>query len=122
MKTKVTEITKDPRGFIELKLLNTNEVFDLAEAKLQFDTVQRITEGKLYKLLVDTTDSNVSPTKEAQAFILAIENRIAEALIVKSLAYKILARFYMKSSKNNPTRIFTSRKKAIDWLNSFDED
>jgi hypothetical protein len=45
------------------------------------------------------------------------KNTIADALVINSLAHKILANFYMKMNKPiKPTRTFTSQKKAVDWL------
>ena len=45
------------------------------------------------------------------------KNTLADALVINSLAHKILANFYMKMNKPvKPTKIFTSQKKAVDWL------
>ena len=44
-------------------------------------------------------------------------NTIADALVIKSLAHKMLANFYVKINKPiKPTKIFTIQEKALNWL------
>lgn len=45
---------------------------------------------------------------------------IAETYIVQSIAFKILADFYMRFNKpERPTKLFTSEKEAEKWLLQF---
>jgi len=117
--TKTTEMTFDSRGFIVIRLLSTNEEYDLEEAKLQHKTALNFTGGKPYLALVDTLGATVVPSKEAENYILNVQDRVAEAIVIESLAYRIIAKFYMKKSKHNPTKIFKHKDEAIEWLLTF---
>ena len=117
--TKTTEMSYDERGFIVIRLLSTNEEYDLEEVKLQHKTALRFTNGKPYLALVDTLGATVMPSKEAEQYILNVTDRIAEAIVIESLPYRIVAKFYMKKSKHNPTKIFKTKEEAVDWLLSF---
>jgi hypothetical protein len=115
----VSEIFWDERGFIRLNLLETQNRFDLEEAKKQFDIAINIVGGEKYKLLIDTRGSNALPNKEAQEFASSVPKRIAEAILVESLSMRILSKFYMKKNKENTVKIFSKEKNAIEWLVSF---
>lgn len=117
--TKTTEMSYDSRGFLVIRLLSTNESYDLEEAKLQHKTALNFTGGKPYLALIDTLGATVMPTKEAENYILNVTDRIAEAIVIESLPYRILSKFYLKKSKHNPTKIFKSKEEAIEWLLSF---
>lgn len=118
--TKTTEMSYDEdRGIVFIRLLSTNEDFDLEEAKLQHKTILKFTEGEPYLALIDTLGASVLPSKEAEQYIANVTDRIAEAIVIESLPYRIVAKFYMKKSKHNPTKIFKTKEEAIDWLLSF---
>ena len=45
------------------------------------------------------------------------EKRIASAIIINSLSQKLLGNFYLKINKpNEPTKMFSDKKKAIEWI------
>lgn len=45
---------------------------------------------------------------------------IADAFVIKSMAQKILANFYIKIYKpERPTKFFNHKEEAVTWLNSF---
>lgn len=47
----------------------------------------------------------------------------ADAIVINSLPLKMLADFYLKFDKPvNPTRIFNSIDKALDWINKLREE
>lgn len=117
--TKTTEMTFDERGFISIRLLASDEEFDLEEAKLQHKRALELAKGKPYLSLVDTLGATVMPSKAAENYIQSVKDRIAEAIVIESLAFRIIAKFYMKKSKHNPTKIFKDREGAIEWLLSF---
>lgn len=120
--TGVCEIFWDERGFIHVKLLETQNAYGLEEAKKQFDIASQVSGKEKYKVLVDTRGSNALPDKEAQDFTASSLSRIAEAIIVDSLSMRILSKFYMKKNKNNTVKIFSKEKNAVEWLMNFSND
>lgn len=114
--TGVAEIEWDERGFVRLTLLDTNNPFDLNEAKKQVDAVTQLTHGEKCKVLVDTTRAITTPTKEAEEFIASVNYRAAEALIVTALHYRILVKFYIRMHKTIPVKAFKTEQEAIAWL------
>ena len=115
--TKCAKVEMNEEGIIILTLLPTENKFNLEEAKQQYEAALKLTgEDEKYLILVDTSNTFTQPSNEAQAFLLNIKERIAEAFVIKSLPYRILAKFYLKKSKNNPVKIFNSKEKAMDWL------
>lgn len=117
--TDVCEMHWDERGFIRLNLIGTEKIFDINEAKLQFEIASKISEEKPWKVLIDTRGSNALPDKAAQDFASSAPMRIAEAIIVDSLSMRILSKFYSKKNQNNAVKIFSKEKNAIDWLVNF---
>lgn len=115
----MAELSIDELGFIRLTLLNNDSVFDLAEAKNQFEAAQLLSNNKPYKLLIDTREAFVTPDKEAENFITQTQLRKAEALIITSLHYRILAKFYVKRL-TNPAKVFRKEEEAIEWLLSLE--
>jgi hypothetical protein len=116
IRTGVAELSLDPRGFVRIKLLDTNADFDVEEAKKQFNAAWELTNGQDYRVLVDTTDAIVTPTKEAEDYISSTLKRKAEALIIKSLHYRILVKFYIRKHKVIPVKAFKTEEEAIEWL------
>ncbi len=116
IRTNVAELSFDERGFIRLKLLNTDSVFDLAEAKNQFEAARNLSNNQPYKVLVDTRQAFVTPDKEAENFITQAQFRKAEAIIITSLHYRIIAKFYVKRLKHIHVKVFRNEGEAIDWL------
>lgn len=121
-KTGVCEMYWDERGFIRMNLLETQNSFDLIEARRQFEVASIISQNRPWKVLIDTRGSNATPDKEAQDYTAKSPMRIAEAIIVDSLSMRILSKFYSKKNINNAVKIFSKEQNAIDWLISFSED
>lgn len=113
--TNVAVLKKD-LGFIRSTFFDSDTAFDLQEAKKQYQGILSITEGKPFKVLVDTRNSWIVPEKEAQSYISNLEGKIAEAIIVKTLAVRILSNFYIKLNEKVPSKVFTDEDKAIKWL------
>jgi hypothetical protein len=61
----VANIKWDNRGFFIIILKNSSAIYDLEEAKLQFEFFISKSKGKPYKVLMDTRDSLVFPTDGA---------------------------------------------------------
>lgn len=68
-------------------------------------------------------DDGVEITREARDFARKIEPKqpfTACAVVVNSLAYKILANFYVVFHKPvKPFKVFNSKESAIQWLEQF---
>lgn len=85
------------------------------------ETAGQIGSGNKYKnLIVAGQFSSIS--NEATAFMNTEEaHRFTkkEAIVINSLAQRILGNFYMGIvTKARPTKLFNSTEKAIYWLNS----
>lgn len=79
----------------------------------------KLANGKKYAVLV-TPGQYSTITKEARELVSSYEftiDTIAKALIVNSLAHRIIGNFYIKVNKPFiKTQIFTDKEKAIIWL------
>ena len=67
-------------------------------------------------MLVDTRQAFVTRDKEAENFITQAQFRKAEAIIITSLHYRIIAKFYVKRLKHIHVKVFRNEGEAIDWL------
>jgi hypothetical protein len=83
------------------------------------DYYRDITGGKLMRFIFLAAD-NVTITKEARDNAILIEDQSmvgASALVVSSLAYRIIANFYMKVQKpKRPLKAFGNENDAVAWL------
>lgn len=113
---------------VNLKLKSNNIVYVLLKdhCTLDVDLQMRlldyyidITENKLMHFMFLAAD-NVNITKEARDNAILIEDQSmvgASALVVSSLAYKIIANFYMKVQKpKRPLKAFGNENDAVAWL------
>jgi len=95
---------------------------DLSAAKIILSERIEFTNNTSYPVLV--IDSGlVSMDKQARDFLSsneAIEGIRASAIISSSVVNSMLVNFILKISRPNlPVRVFTDRKTAETWLNSF---
>jgi hypothetical protein len=100
------------------KMVDNIEV-DLDDSKENFKAMMEISESKPYAVLVDAR-VHCSITKEAMEHSTRPEsstNLIANAIMVDSLANRILGNFLIRMSRNHaPTKLFTEEQKALEWL------
>ena len=115
VETNVAIVKKDS-GFLRVTFFDTDAAFDLSEAKKQYQGILSITDGKPFKVLVDTRNSWALPENEAQHYLSNLDDKIAEAIVVKTLAVRIFSKLHEKLNKKNPTKVFTQEEKAIEWL------
>ena len=70
-----------------------------------------------------TAEEYVSVTKEGREYATEMVHlfpRSASAVLVKSVAYKIVANFYLRVNKpKSPYKVFSDEEKAIKWLQGF---
>ncbi|MEO6304528.1 MAG: hypothetical protein ABIP51_15315 [Bacteroidia bacterium] len=96
-----------------------NIIIGKNEAKAMNDSIGILSEGK-ESLILLVADEVTQFDREANEFSASAEGlkyTIADAFVVKGLAQKILANFYLKFNKPaKPSRIFNSEKAALEWL------
>lgn len=83
------------------------------------DYYRDITDGKLMHFMFFAAE-NVSLSKEARDNAVKIEDQSmlgATAVVVDTLAYKLIANFYLKFNKpKRPYKVFSKEEDAIKWL------
>lgn len=78
-------------------------------------------EGVAYPCLFDITKVKHS-TKEARDYLANEGSELvaASAILVNSPVVRMMANFFIMVNKpNNPTRMFTDKESAIEWLSQF---
>lgn len=110
-----------PEGIIHVRV-KIDEEITLEQTKEMIDCIGEIAEGRKYPVLVSSRNYS-APTAEARAFLAKKESNpyaSAAAYIVKSLPERIVMNAFLQFNKPaRPTRMFTSEKKAIEWLKTF---
>ena len=96
-----------------------NVIIAYKETKAIGDAIGLLSDYKEILLLIvadelaqfDRSANEYSASKEGTQY------SIAEAIVIKNLAQKILANFYLSFNKPlKPTKLFTNEKDALDWL------
>jgi hypothetical protein len=105
-------------GILEVKIKEGAEI-DAAQVHSNIEAIKEITDDR-HPVLVD---ARVIFTITQEARELAAENsknRLAKAVLINSLATRLIGNFYINFHKPSiPTKIFTSREDAIEWLTKF---
>ena len=102
-------------NFKAMEVLDINIAMTTVKDRLVF------CENKAYPCLFDITEVKHT-TKEARDFMATEGNQLilASAMVVTSPMLKMMANFYIMVNKpQNPTQLFTSREKALEWLVQF---
>lgn len=117
--TETLHLTFDGK-FLTCKLIGDVEI-DVHHVEADFEASQKITEGKKYLSLV-LTSQDTSITSEAQKKSMTKEkyvDAIAQAIVIHSLAQRLLGNFMIKFIKFPvPCKLFSSKEKAVKWLNN----
>lgn len=119
--TSVAEMHIDDDGILQIRFFK-GVTITLDEIKEYYKVSNELLAGKKALVLVDASeDYNV--TDEAKAFGQtdeATKNRIAIAYVTSSITNRIMFNLYVKIYKPKvPLKMFTSKKSALKWLNSF---
>jgi Zn-dependent peptidase ImmA (M78 family) len=97
-------------------------LLDVAECKELLSTYNEVLSNKKVPIL-HVLGKYMNVTKEARDYSATEEGlkfSLAEAYVLKSLAHKILANFYIKFNKPKvPTQFFTTEEDATVWLLTF---
>jgi hypothetical protein len=118
---KHTTIIKRNDGIVEVHC-GHDFYYNLKELKEIISGFEKILGPKRYPILYVAGDYT-SISREAREFGASEEGTrcsLAEAVVIKSLAQKLLADLYLKLNKPVvPTRFFNSKKEAEIWLKAF---
>lgn len=117
IETDAARLELDERGFLKISLIDSGKEFDVDEANRQIAAAYELTNGDRYKILVDTTKSTITPSVEAKKVVADVEQKIKEAVIVKSLGNRILGNLYLKIiNRRYPCKLFNDEASALKWL------
>lgn len=113
---------------VSIKLCNNNIVYVLGkknatvgeqEMKDNIQEYNKLIEGKLYAFLYYSEDETFVFSHEAIAYAKNNQDsfpKVCIAVVVKNLAQRIVAKFYLKfSPQYSPLQIFNSKEEAEKW-------
>jgi len=102
-----------------------NEFFELEDIKEIHEANLKLSNGKPFCVLLDTSKGHFSVSPKANELLASTEyakTRRATAMVVNSLATKMAAYFFIRFNKPpTPTRVFTQAEEALKWLKTFAE-
>lgn len=107
--------------------LNEDATFDLATLIKHFEEVYAVIKTPAPKSIIDFSKiSFTSIPKESMEYMANNEynnNNAILAIIINGLPQKLIGNFYLNVMKpKRRTKIFTSKKEAIAWLNTINEN
>ena len=116
--TKCANFRIIEEGVIEIILLENAEI-DLEESKLMQRTSLSVMQEKKFVALIDAR-ATVVVSKESREWGSSAEaqkNMLAQAIIVNSMASRIIGNFIIKFHKPiAKTALFSDEKHALQWL------
>ncbi|MGZ4035013.1 MAG: DUF7793 family protein [Bacteroidia bacterium] len=100
-------------------------VVDINEMNEMLRDVEEFMGQKKHYALIDFGASLMSTTEARKIYAdsqYIQKHRIADAFLVKSLAVRLVANFFIKATKPKiPTKLFTEESSALAWLIKFQE-
>jgi hypothetical protein len=118
---RASTVTLRADGIMHFDLKAVDE-FTVEDVKEILAAVKEIGNGKKFRNLV-TVPQYVPIHKDARALSAKEEGNlytIADAMVVNTTAMKLVLNIYMAFDKPiRPTRSFTTKEAAIEWLNTF---
>ncbi|MBF9255011.1 hypothetical protein I2I11_17045 [Pontibacter sp. 172403-2] len=111
-------LCQDGVMYCDLKEIN---MLDIVIAKTCVKDRLEFVAGESYPCVFDITKVKQS-TKEARDYLANEGNELvsASAILVSSPVLRMMANFYIMVNKPlNPTRMFTNRDNATEWLSQF---
>ena len=121
IKTSGGTVFLQPDGIIRMEISKTDEI-TLENVNDFLAAVKVIGGGKSFCNLI-IFEKFVQVDKESREYTASEEANIytiAEALVIKSSALKIVGNFYIQVNKpTRPTKIFTNEEDATKWLKTF---
>ena len=119
LETAVVFLRSD--GIVLVRVRDYADV-DIQDSLETFEAVKRLGKGVKIPVLVFTGEGG-TVTDESRRFSAsnkAGEPTLAEAIVVKNLAHKLIVNFLIKfHMPGRPMKMFTKEAEAIKWLKSF---
>lgn len=117
--TKTSIICYNPdEGFLRVSSKPDSEI-ELEDAKHDFEVAAKLVNNTKLPVLADSRQVTYH-SKEVRAFYASKEmadSISSMAILVDSLATKIIGNFFIKSSRPHfPTKLFTDETEAVKWL------
>ncbi|HIN40214.1 MAG TPA: hypothetical protein EYM84_08070 [Flavobacteriales bacterium] len=119
LKTAVVLLRSD--GIICIRVRDDAEV-ELEDSLETFEAVKKLGKGVKMPVLVLTGEGGTvsEESKRFSASKQAGEPTLAEAIVVRNFAHKLLVNFLIKFYRpGRPMKMFTSNGEAVEWLKSF---
>lgn len=122
---KVSTIELWDNGIVFIKIDDNAEV-SLIDSKKQYEFLKSKYDGKNKLKVLVLPGRYTSISKEAREFSTIPENNemtIASAIVVRSLAHRIIINFIISINRQQKMkmRMFDNKQKAIDWLLSVEK-
>jgi hypothetical protein len=108
-------------GILEIKLKNGIEI-EVDVIRENYLATQALVKGRRCPVLVDARVEELYMSSEARELSASQSpgTRVAEAVLVNTLAIRLMGNFYINFNKPTvPTKLFTSEEDAIAWLKTF---
>jgi len=110
-------------SIIHIKLKDNIQI-ELEDSKMQFELLKSKYDGTNKNLILVEIGNDCSISKEAREFGEKPEsNEMTQAIavVVKSLAHRIIINFIIKFTRNQTMKMkmFDDKQKAINWLLTF---
>ena len=102
-------------------IIKKMDVLDLATTRICVEQRKEFVGGQSYPTVFDITQVRHS-TKDARDFLANEGNELvsASAILVSSPMLRMMANFFIMVNKpKNPTRMFTDKESALEWLQQF---
>ncbi len=116
--TSAVDILMCSDGIIRVMFKKNTEVTPTV-FKEMFEKFNELIEGKKYPFIYYVEDSSVDFTAESREYSKQNElsfPKICNAFVVKSIAHKLIANFYIKFNKPTfPSKLFTDFREAERW-------
>ncbi|MBN1850850.1 MAG: hypothetical protein JW932_19945 [Deltaproteobacteria bacterium] len=118
IRVRIAEIQLCEDNLIHIDILPKAEMV-LEDSHEIYDTVMKISDGKLYPLLIDCR-SIVSMERDARKRFSNEDVVSAVALLVETPLSKIIGNFFVGLNKTTvPLKLFSSKTNALEWLEEF---
>ena len=118
VETRGAEISMCSDGIMRV-MYKKNEEIDSSVIKDLIENYNKLVEGKKYPYIYFTEDNSVTFGNDVRAYFKQNEHafpKICDAFIVKSLAQKLIANFYLKFNKPTyPSKVFNNMADAESW-------
>jgi len=109
----------DSQDVVVMEFLPT-DIHGLPEAKKVVDAHHQLAAGKKTGVLADITRTTTGANRDAREYYVSEEASVMKkgmAMLVKSPLQRMLGNVFFRMNKPSyPSRLFTSRVKAIEWL------